>query len=134
MALKGTIAVHPYLTIDGLSLQLIACMYLICKVLFMIRLNLLWLAVLSQFVVNSPVKIYMKRYDMHNKTVWTTDFFNSCILFIQKSSFIFHTEQNKGCDQLKFNTSAAQGKTKRNDKEKREKRKKRKKYTLKDCI
>ena len=38
----------------------------------------------------------MKRHDRHN------------ILFIQKSSSIFHTEQS--CDRLKFDTSAAQKK------------------------
>ena len=32
----------------------------------------------------------------------------SCILFIQKSSSLFHTEQS--CDRLKFETSAAQEK------------------------
>ena len=35
----------------------------------------------------------------------------SCILFIQKSSSLFHTEQS--CDRLKFETSAAQEKKKK---------------------
>ena len=53
----------------------------------------------------------MKRYDRHNKTLCTTDFFNcvlSCILFIHKPSSLFHTE--KSCDRPKFDTSAAQKK------------------------
>ena len=82
-----------------------------------------------QFIMNSLVKIYMKRHDRHNKTLCTTDFFNSCvlscILFIQnhilmydieikfdmKSSSLFHTE--KSCDRPKFGTSAAQKKKKK---------------------
>ena len=66
--------------------------------------------------MNFLVKIYKKRYDEHNETLWTTDFFNSCvlscILLIQKSSSIFQS-----CDRLKSDTSAAQ-----------EKKKKKKKY------
>ena len=39
-----------------------------------------------------------KRYDRHNETLWTTDFFQfcvlSCILFIQKSNSIFQTDSS----------------------------------------
>ena len=63
------------------------------------------------------------RHDRHNKTLRTTDSFNSCVLsctlFIQKSSSIFHTEQS--CDRLKFDTSAAQKKTKQNKNVKKKK-------------
>ena len=36
-----------------------------------------------QFFMNLLVKIYKKRYDRHNETLWTTDFFNSvfCLVF-----------------------------------------------------
>ena len=47
--------------------------------------------------MNLLVKIYKKRYDRHNETLWTTDFFNcvvSCILFIQKSSSKAVTDLN----------------------------------------
>ena len=60
--------------------------------------------------MNLIVKIYKKRYDRHNKTLWTTDFNSvfclqvSCILLIQKSNSIFQS-----CDRLKPDTSAAQG-------------------------
>ena len=67
-----------------------------------------------QFFMNLFVKIYMKRYDRHNKTFWTTDYVRllqpcvlSCILFIQKSSSIFQS-----CDRLKSDTSAVQEKKK----------------------
>ena len=64
-----------------------------------------------QFFMNLLVKIYKKRYDRHNGTLWTTDFFNSCvlscILFIQKSSSIFQS-----CGRLKSDTFAAQKKKK----------------------
>ena len=49
-----------------------------------------------QFVMNLLVTIYMKKHDRHNKTLSTTDFFNSCVLscllFIHKPSSLFHTE------------------------------------------
>ena len=66
-----------------------------------------------QFVMNLLVKIYMKRHNRHNKTLCSTDFFNSvlsCILFIHKSSSLFHTE--KRGDRPK-DTSAAQEKKKK---------------------
>ena len=59
--------------------------------------------------MNFLVKTYKERYDKHNETLWTTDFFNSCvlscILLIQKSSSIFQSS-----DQLKSDTCAAQEK------------------------
>ena len=53
----------------------------------------------------------MKRHDRHNKTLCTTGFCNSVlglvyILFIHKSSSIFHTEQSY--DRPKFDTYTAQ--------------------------
>ena len=64
--------------------------------------------------MNLIVKIYMKIYDRHNKTLWTTDFLQLCvlsyILLIQKSSSLFYTKQS--CDRLKSDTSAAQEKKK----------------------
>ena len=32
------------------------------------------------------VKIYMERYERHNKTLWTTDFFNSVLCLVSCSS------------------------------------------------
>ena len=53
-----------------------------------------------------------KRHDRHNKTLWTTDFINSVFCLVscssKKISSIYHSEQS--CDQLKFETSAAQKK------------------------
>ena len=73
--------------------------------------------------MNFLVKIYKKRYDKHNETLWTTDFFNSvfcsCILLIQKSSSIFQS-----CDRLKSDTSAAQKKKKKKKKHLKKKKKK----------
>ena len=64
-----------------------------------------------QFFMSLLVKIYMKK---HNKTLWTTDFFNSVFCLVSctstKSSSIFHTEQSY--DRLNFDTSAAQKKKK----------------------
>ena len=48
----------------------------------------------------------------------------TCILFIQKSSSIFHTEQS--CDRLKSDTSAAQEKNKQTNKLKIKLKKKKK--------
>ena len=64
-----------------------------------------------QFFMKLLVKIYMKRHDRHKNTLnnrLVQLFFLSCILFIQKSSSIFHT--GKSCDRLKVDTSAAQKK------------------------
>ena len=38
------------------------------------------------FLMNLLVKIYMKRCDRHNKTLWTTDFFNSVFGLVSCSS------------------------------------------------
>ena len=44
-----------------------------------------------QFFMNLLVKIYKKRYDRHNETIWTTDFFNSVFCLVSCSSKIkFH--------------------------------------------
>ena len=44
-----------------------------------------------QFFMNLLVKIYKKRYDRHNETLWTTDFFNSVFCLVSCSSKIkFH--------------------------------------------
>ena len=74
--------------------------------------------------MNLLVKIYMKRYNRHNETLWTTDFFKSvfclqvsCILFIQKSSSIFQS-----CDRLKSDMSAAQEQKKKKKKPLKKKR------------
>ena len=40
----------------------------------------------SQFFMNFLVKIYKKRYDKHNETLWTTDFFNSVFCLVSCSS------------------------------------------------
>ena len=41
--------------------------------------------------MNLLVKIYKKRYDRHNETLWTTDFFNSVFCLVSCSSKIkFH--------------------------------------------
>ena len=39
-----------------------------------------------QFFMNFLVKIYKKRYDKHNETLWTTDFFNSVFCLVSCSS------------------------------------------------
>ena len=39
-----------------------------------------------QFFMNLLVKIYRKRYDRHNETLWTTYFFNSVFYFVFCSS------------------------------------------------
>ena len=39
-----------------------------------------------QFFMNLLVKIYRKRYDRHNETLWTTDFFNSVFYLVSCSS------------------------------------------------
>ena len=39
-----------------------------------------------QFFMNLLFKIYMKRHDRHNKTLWTTDFFNSVFCLVSCSS------------------------------------------------
>ena len=41
---------------------------------------------LFSFFINLFDKIYMKSYDRHNKTLWTTDFFNSVSCFVACSS------------------------------------------------
>ena len=38
------------------------------------------------FFMTVLVKIYVKRYDKHNKTLWTTDFFNSVFCLVSCSS------------------------------------------------
>ena len=38
------------------------------------------------FFMNWLVKIYMKRHDRHNKTLWTTNFFNSVFCLVSRSS------------------------------------------------
>ena len=38
------------------------------------------------FLMNFLVKIYMKRHDRQNKTLWTTDFFNSVFCLVSCSS------------------------------------------------
>ena len=57
----------------------------------------------------------MKRHDRHNKNTLNNRLLQlcvlSCILFIQKSSSIFHTDQS--CDRIKFEMSAAQKKKKK---------------------
>ena len=82
--------------------------------------------------MNLLVKIYMKRHDRHDKTLFTTDFFNccvlSCILFIHKSSFLFHTEKvvtdpNLTCLLLRKNQKKKQNKTKQNKTKKNIKKK-----------
>ena len=46
---------------------------------------------LSSLFMNVLVKIYKKRYDRHNETLWTTDFFNSVFCLVSCSSKIkFH--------------------------------------------
>ena len=70
----------------------------------------------------------MKKHDRHNKTLCTTDFFNSVLCLVYCSSinqvpyFIL-----KKTDRPKFDTSAAQGKK---NKTKQNKKKK----CLKNCI
>ena len=38
------------------------------------------------FLMNSLVKMYIKRHDKHNKTLWTTDFLNSVFCLVSCSS------------------------------------------------
>ena len=47
--------------------------------------------IFSSFFMNLLVKKYKKRYDRHNETLWTTDFFNSVLCYVSCSSKIkFH--------------------------------------------
>ena len=64
-----------------------------------------------QFVMNLLVRIYMKRHDRHNKTLYTTDFFNSVFCLVSCSSInqVPYFILKKSCDRPKFDTSAARG-------------------------
>ena len=83
------------------------------------------------FLMNLLVKIYMKRLDrqttLNNRLLQLCVL--SCILFVQNSSSIFHTEQS--CDQLKFGMSAAQKKKRQQQKQKQNKTKTKTKEPLK---
>ena len=60
-----------------------------------------------QFFMNLLVKIYKKRYERHNETLWTTDFFNSVFCLVSCSSknqvpyFKAVTDSNLTCLLLK---------------------------------
>ena len=58
------------------------------------------------------VKIYMKRYERHNTTLWITDFFNSvlCLVSCSSKNQVPYLILNLGCDQLKFGMSAQEKK------------------------
>ena len=60
--------------------------------------------------MNLLVKIYMKRHDRHNKTLCTTDFFNSAFCLVSCSSINQVPYSEQSCDRPKFDTSAAQKK------------------------
>ena len=66
------------------------------------------------FFMNLLLKIYMKRYDRYNETLWTTHFFSSVIRLVSCSSEnqVSHFILSRDCDRLKFDTSAAQEKKK----------------------
>ena len=60
------------------------------KILGLIFFFFAWL-IFASFFMNLLVKIYKKRYDRQNETLWTTDFFNSVFYLVSCSSKIkFH--------------------------------------------
>ena len=75
--------------------------------------------------MNLPVKIYMKRYNTHNKTHWTTVYklldlrFILILYLVQQKNQVPYFLLNKRCDWLKPNTSAEGKKTKQNKKKNR---------------